>query len=116
MYSDASLSGWSAARGSISSGGRWSLNEALYHTTILELVRAYVTFKSVRLELADKNVQLMLGNTITILVVNHMSTNYTHLWNTMAVKIWSLCQDNRIWITACHSPGEENSIAEKESC
>ena len=36
LYSNAFLSGWGAALGSVSSGGPWSSIEALYHINVLE--------------------------------------------------------------------------------
>ena len=57
----------------------------------------------------------MMDNTTAVAVINHMGTNHSHNCNIVATKIWNFCYENQMWITACHIPGEDNVIAEKES-
>ena len=115
LYSDASLSGWGAVLDSISSGGPWSPTEAMYHINVLELLAAYFALKSFRTQVANKHVKLMIDNTTAVAVINHMGTNHSHNCNVLATKIWNFCYENRIWITACHIPGEDNVEADRES-
>ena len=82
---------------------------------VLELLAAYFALKSFRTQVTNKHVKLMIDNTTAVAVINHMGTNHSHNYNVLATKFWNFCYENRIWITACHIPGEDNVEADRES-
>ena len=57
----------------------------------------------------------MIDNTITVAVINHMSTIHSNECSEIAINIWSFCLNYHMWLTACHIPGESNVVADRVS-
>ena len=57
----------------------------------------------------------MIDNTTAVSVINNMGTCHSDPCNSVACKIWTLCEENGIWLTAFHIPGKENVTADYES-
>lgn len=115
INSDASLTGWGGVMNNISTGGHWLKNEAINHINYLELLAAYFVLKSFLKDVIGKHVKMMIDNTTAVFVINNMGTCHSDPCNSIACKIWILCEENGIWLTAAHIPGKENVIADYES-
>lgn len=70
IYSDASLIGWGAATGHLTTGGKWSHRESQYHINALELLAAFFAIKSFKDSILNKNVRIMLDNTAAVCIIN----------------------------------------------
>ena len=57
----------------------------------------------------------MIDNTIAVSVIDNMGTCHSDPCNSVACNIWTLCEENGIWLTAAHIPGKENVTADYES-
>ena len=115
ISSDASLTGWGGAMNNISTGGHWLPNEAKHHINYLELLAAYFVLKSFIKDIKGKHIKMMIDNTTAVSVINNMGTCHSDPCNSVACKIWTLCEENGIWLTAAHIPGKENVTADYES-
>lgn len=115
IYSDASLLGWGAATGHLTTGGKWSHRESQYHINALELLAAFFAIKSFKANILNKNVRLMLDNTAAVCIINRKGTTHNDTCNNIAAQIWEFCQENNILVTAYHIPGIENVTADRES-
>ena len=60
LHSDASLAGWGAVMGQISSGGRWLAKEATIHINTLELHAALLALKCFKASLANKHAKILV--------------------------------------------------------
>ena len=62
IYADASLEGWGASMGNVSTGGAWLPDEKLMHINILELKAILLALKSL-LKTRHKHIKIMSDNT-----------------------------------------------------
>ena len=115
INSDASLSGWGAVQGDSSTGGQWNPSEACHHIKYLELLAAYFALKSFIKSIVNKHVKILIDNTTAVGVINNMGTCHSDPCNSIACKIWVFCEENNVWLTAAHIPGNQNIIADLES-
>ncbi|XP_033758533.1 uncharacterized protein LOC117340863 [Pecten maximus] len=120
LTSDASKKGWGGIRydkdGTImqSAGGRWSELEANQHINVLELKAAW--FSCLALCRNEKNchIRINIDNTTAIAYISHMGGK-TPTCNALAGQIWDWCVDNKLWLSAAHIAGRNNSDADLES-
>jgi hypothetical protein len=115
ISSDASLTGWGGAMNNISTGGHWQPSEAKHHINYLELLAAYFVLKSFLKDVMGTHIKMMIDNTTAVSVINNMGTCHSDPCNSIACQIWTLCEENGIWLTAAHIPGKENVTADYES-
>ena len=115
LYSDASLKGWGAVMGNVSTGGRWSPDESEYHINCLELKAALFALKCFRDSISGKHVKIMIDNTTAVAVIQNMGTCHSDSCNSIVLEIWEFCISKNIWLTAAHIPGSCNIIADRES-
>ena len=115
LSSDASLRGWGGAMGDISTGGPRQPDEAQEHINSLEIYAAYFTLKSFLPNIGGKHVKILIDNTCAVSVLNNMGTCHNEKCNDIATKIWGLCEENNMWLTAAHIPGAQNITADYES-
>ena len=115
IYSDASPLGWGAAFGNITRNGKWLPSELSYHINTCELLAAYFALNCFISDVKNKHIKLMIDNTTAVAVINHMGTSHSDDCNSIAIKLWSLCFQHNMWLTACHIPGKLNVVADKES-
>ena len=110
LYFDASLPGWGAALHNASTGGPWFHLEFLNHINFLELNAAYF-----RVALSSKYVKIMIDNTAAACIINNIGTCHNYQCNDITIKIWEICVQNNMWLTAAHLPGSTNFVADMES-
>ena len=115
LHSDASLEGWGAVMGQISSGGRWSAQEATCHINVLELHAVLLALKCFRTSSVNKHVKILVDNTTAVATINHMGSVHSDACHLMARKIWDFCISHNIWLTAAHLPGSANVDADYAS-
>ena len=101
--------------GDISTGGPWQPDEAQEHINSLEIYAAYFTLKSFLPNIGGKHVKISIDNTCAVSVLNNMGTCHSEKCNDIATKIWGLCEENNMWLTAAHIPGPQNITADYES-
>ena len=57
----------------------------------------------------------MLHNTSAVGMINNMGSCKSDVCNELVFRIWQLCIQNSIWVTAAHIPGCSNIVADWES-
>ena len=66
-------------------------------------------------QLKQKHVKLMVDNMTALTILNNMGTSRSWKLNELNKDIWVWCIDRRIWLTAAHIPGVNNTVADRES-
>ena len=115
VYSDASLEGWGGTDLYSTVGGRWSVSELPLHINTLELHAAKLCLFSLAAGLSNLHIHILLDNTTAISYNNHMGGTHSQICNDVTNLIWSWCKDKGIWLSAAHTPGHENFIADYKS-
>ena len=113
--SDASLEGWGAVRGEISTGGRWTHEETQRHINYLELLAAFYALKSLCHDSKDVHILMQIDNTTAVAYINNMGGTKSHQCNEISKAIWLWCIQRNIWLTATHLPGSQNILADERS-
>ena len=57
----------------------------------------------------------MVDNTTAVAVIHHMGTNHSDDCSSAVIKLWTLCFEHGVWLTACHIPGKSIVLPDKES-
>ena len=114
IFTDASLEGWGAHRGDLSTGGRWTTLEAEDHINVLELQAILFGLKSLCKE-DGVHIRVMTDNTTALAYVKHLGGVKSLRCNQIARKIWDWCEDKGVWITIAHIPGILNTLADFKS-
>ena len=81
IYTDASLEGWGASMGNVSTGGALLLDENLKYINVLELKANLLTLKSF-VKASPKHIKIMSENTTVIHCINKME--YHIQWNVIS--------------------------------
>ena len=104
IQTDASNSGWGGVRNKTTTGGQWTTGEQRYHFNCLELLGVLHALKA-RCS-ADNSVhrQVQSDNTTTVCYIDNISRD-----------IWEWYIKQNIWLSACHLPGVENTVVDRES-
>ena len=76
IYTDASLEGWGASMGNVSTGGTWLPDEKLMHINVLELKAILLALK-LFLKTSHKRIKIMSDNTTAIHCINKMGTPHS---------------------------------------
>ena len=115
LHSDASLQGWGAVMGKISTGGRWSAKEATCHINVLELHAVLLALRCFKTSVINKHVKILVDNTTAVATINHMGSVHSDACHLMVRQIWEFCIAHNIWLTAAHLPGSANVDADYAS-
>ena len=115
ITSDASLSGWGCACNGVLSGGSWLPVESKFHINYLELKAALFALKCFQTHLAGKHVRILVDNSTAVACINHMGSSHSQTCNQITFSIWQWCLSHRVWLSAAHIPGKENTAADRES-
>ena len=102
LHSDASLEGWGAVMGKISTGGGWSAKEATCHINVLELHAVLLALRCFKTSVNNKHVKMLVDNTTAVATINHMGSVHSDACHLMAREIWEFCIAHNIWLTAAH--------------
>ncbi|KAM4795568.1 uncharacterized protein WCC33_000623 [Rhinophrynus dorsalis] len=115
IESDASLVGWGARRGLVSTGGRWSLDERDLHINCLELLAGSFALKSLAGDRVDCCVLLRMDNVSAVRYVNRLGGTRSKPLAELARDFWHFCLDRNIMVQAEYLPGLSNAVADWNS-
>ena len=87
IYTDASLEGWGASMGNVSTGKAWLPDEKLIHINVLEL-KAILLALMLFVKTSDKHIKIMSDNTTAIHCINKMGTSNLMECHHEILKIW----------------------------
>ena len=114
ITTDASLSGWGAVLGDISTGGLWSVEENSAHINELELRTIWLALQAFCDQEKKKNIVFYTDNSTALACVNKKGSNKSNL-NDITRLIWLFAIQRDLWIKAVFIPGIENVLADSES-
>ena len=114
VFTDASNIGWGVIHGKLLINGRWSLDENTNHINYLESLAIKLAIKSFRGTLSN-HVRIMSDNATAICYINKMGGIKSLKCDQIAKEIWEFAIANKIWISAAHIPGVENTEADEGS-
>ena len=114
IYTDASLEGWGASMGNVSTGGAWLPDEKLMHINVLELMAILLALTSF-MKTSHKHIKIMSDNTTAIQCINKMGTSHSIESHHEVLKIWEWAIIYKNHLSAAHIPGKLNTVADKES-
>ena len=115
LTSDASNTGWGCTCLQERSGGEWLPEEREFHINYLELKAAWFALKCFDKQVEGKHTRIMIDNTTAVACINHMGTSHSDACNLMTSMIWQWCINHKVWLSAAHIPGKENTAADEES-
>ena len=115
LKTDASTQGWGAFSDGISTGGRWSPEEAQLHINALELLAVFWGLKALCPSEHHCHIKVLSDNTTTVSYLRNMGGSHSTPCNDISRDIWLWCKDRDIWITPAHIPGVENIEADSAS-
>ena len=75
VYTDASLEGWGASMGNVSTGGACLPDDKLMHINVLELKAILLALKSFA-KTSHKHIKIMSDNTTAIRCINKMGASH----------------------------------------
>lgn len=115
ICADASLTGWGAVCGEISTGMTWTSDEGSRHINEIELQAAFNALQSFAGLKHGCSVRLRLDNSTAVSFINKMGGTRSFALNELAIKIARWCEARNISLQAEHLPGVLNVIADRES-
>ena len=66
--------------------------------------------KSFIKDVKGKHIKIMIDNTTAVSVINNMGTCHSDPCKSVVCKIWNLCEENGICLTAAHIPGKSQFL------
>ena len=114
IYTDASHEGWGVSYGNTPTGGAWLPNEKRLHINVLKLKAIFLALKAF-IKTKNEHVKIMCDNTTTMSSINKMGTSHSMDCHCRTVRIWKWAMKSNIQLTAAHTPGKQNIIAERVS-
>ena len=114
VYTDASLEGWGAHRGSKTAGGRWSKIESTKHINELELWAILFGLKCFAHK-EDDHIKIFTDNTTALAYVKNMGGIHSTACDVIAKQIWAWAELKGLWLSIAHIPGKDNVIADYKS-
>jgi hypothetical protein len=115
ITTDASLEGWGAHSGGVSTGGRWKDSERTDHINVLELRAILLALQAFANHVGTGFIQLFSDNTTAIAYVNKLGGVRSLGCYTVANEIWDWAEARHVWLQAVFLPGRENTIADTAS-
>ncbi|KAM8939450.1 LOW QUALITY PROTEIN: uncharacterized protein RCH25_053096 [Pelodytes ibericus] len=115
VESDASLLGWGAQCGPISTGGHWSRDEKALHINCLELLAGEFAIRSFAANSRNCSILLRLDNTSAVRYINHLGGTKSLSLSHQATEFWKFCLAHNISVKAEHIPGLSNTDADWNS-
>ena len=114
LTTDASLDGWGAVRGEISTGGHWTMEEKSCHINVLELKAVLFGIKALCKDEKSITVRVQTDNSTTKACINRIGSA-REACNSVTRLLWLWCLERNIMLEAVHLPGVENVEADSES-
>ena len=115
IQTEASKQGWGAADGNTPSSARWSSLER-NHLNVLELKAILLALKLYfRYNCNVKHAHILTDNSTALAYINNMGGMHSVLCNGIAKRTSEFGQNKDFWISSSHTPGVENTMADKMS-
>ena len=112
IHTDASQTGWGATDGNNPTGEEWLENQE-YHINYLKLKVIFLAVMAYqRYWRGNRHIKTKSDNTSAIAYVNNMVVIVSEKCNDLSKQIWDLCISEKMWISAVHTPGKQNTIAD----
>ena len=105
IYTDASLEGWGAFMGNMSTGGAWLPDKNLIHVNVLELTVILPALKSF-VKTSHKHIKIMSDNTTAIHCIIKTGTSHSMECHHQGLKIWEWAIIHKNHLSAAHIPGK----------
>lgn len=102
VYSDASLNGWGGVINELSTGGPLA-EEKTFYINYIEILACFLTLQTFFSDLRDCHIKAMIDNTTANSYINNMGGRTTTC-NSVTRKLWLLCIERKLWVTAAHIP------------
>ena len=115
LITDTSKLGWGAVLGTQSTGGLWSSTVRQNHINYLELLAVFLGLQTFCSSKYDCHITIMIDNTTSVAVINHMGTSHSVPLNRLTNEIWLWCIPRNINLSAAHIAGKCNIQADLES-
>lgn len=115
LTTDASLIGWGAHLGRLTTRGQWAEEDAKNHINWLELKTILLAIKAFIHILKNNAVVIRSDNITAVSYVNKQGGTVSRSLCRLAMQIWTLCIDYNINPVATHVPGIDNSVADSLS-
>ena len=115
IESDASKSGWGAVCKGVTTGGRWTLEEAGLHINLLELQAVCLALQSFLKDKTNVTVLVRSDNRTAIAYLNKMGSPSRSRLCLLALEIWDWCLLHQILLHAEYLAGKDNILADWES-
>ena len=112
-YTDASLEGWGASMGNVSTSGTWLPDKRLMHVNVLELKAILLGLKSFVIA-SHKHIKIMSENTTAIHYINKMEASYSMQRNCQVLNIWKWAIIHKNYLSATHISGKLHPLADKK--
>lgn len=112
IESDASLYGWGARCGMVSTGGLWSKEERMMHINCLVLLAGSFAIKSFLKDQVKCCVLLKMDNLSAVRYVNKMGGPRSKGLADLAKEFWRFCLEKEISVQAQYIPGQSNIEAD----
>ena len=113
LFCDASLMGWGAKLGQVTTGGHWAASE-IAHINVLELKTVLLSLRSLFKEVKDSHVRLHIDNTTAVACINRCSSIKEPLLS-VTEKIFEWACPRGVILSAVHIRGCENVDADRAS-
>ena len=115
IESDASMLGWGAVCQGVTTGGRWTSEEAGFHINWLELQAIFLALQSFLKDKTNVSVLIRSDNRTAIAYLNKMGSPTRSQLCRLALKIWQWCLIRQISPHAEYLAGKDNVLADWES-
>ncbi|KAM4705063.1 LOW QUALITY PROTEIN: uncharacterized protein WCC33_009911 [Rhinophrynus dorsalis] len=115
VISDASLLGWGARLGSVTTGGKWSQQERDLHINCLELLAGSFALKSLAKDRVHCCILLKMDNISAVQYINRLGGTKSKQLAELAKDFWHFCLDRNVTIQAEYLPGLSNAVADWNS-
>ena len=115
IATDASMTGWGAHLGNLSTGGLFSDEESVEHINNLELKAVLFGLKSLTTGLHETHIKVICDNTSAVHCINKFGTSRSFPLDKTTKDIWAYVIQNNNWLSAAHIPGKLNVEADLES-
>lgn len=115
ICTDASLSGWGACCGGVTTRGPWTRSDLSRHINELELLAAYYAVQAFVSRTRGLSVRLFLDNSTAVSYINKCGGTRSLSLTKIATDLSSWCERMGISLEAIHLPGVLNVIADQES-
>lgn len=90
--------------------GAWSNSEKEHHINYLKLLALFLGLKLFFADTLDSHVRLMIDNSTSVSVINHMGTSHSSKLNALCQSIWGWALEQRLWLSAAHIPSKRSHI------